>query len=290
MADLVELLDLGPVLRNHNLSDIPSNFEEVFATLYETDPGAAIVNEIESRVREYFDGLRLPDTATLYDRLILSLQPRDVIATFNWDPLLYLAYRRNIKIRRLPSLAALHGSVAVGVCEEHRMCGYLDHTCSTCAAPFAPSRLLYPIRRKNYQSDSFIAAEWDLLRSFFKKAYWITIFGYSAPSTDVEAVRLLTDMALANEAREIGNVEIIDIKSSEELYEKWTPFFVRSHYGIHSDFSTSSLARNPRRTAETLWRRTQLLQPVGPAPFPETEDLSRLQAAAQALIADETPR
>src|SRR5229473_21786 len=84
MADLVEILDLGPLLsRNHVTSEEAQNFESVFADLYEKDPEAPLLLEIESRLRDYFCALTLPETATLYDRLILSLQPRDIIATFN---------------------------------------------------------------------------------------------------------------------------------------------------------------------------------------------------------------
>ena len=39
---------------------------------------------------DYFAMLRLPDSPTLYDYLILSTM--DIIATFNWDPFLLQAY------------------------------------------------------------------------------------------------------------------------------------------------------------------------------------------------------
>ena len=47
------------------------------------------MREIETRVDEYFADLELPGHPTIYDRLVLSLREKDLIATFNWDPFLY---------------------------------------------------------------------------------------------------------------------------------------------------------------------------------------------------------
>jgi len=44
----------------------------------------AIARRVEQVIDEYFETLNA-DTPTLYDHLILSLRPKDVIATFNWD-------------------------------------------------------------------------------------------------------------------------------------------------------------------------------------------------------------
>jgi hypothetical protein len=285
MNDLAERLDLLSLLPpNVRDSAEATNFEALFSQLVETDPASPSISGIERRVRDYFSRLELPDEATIYDRLILSLRPRDLIATFNWDPLLYQAYRRNRHLRKLPKIAALHGSVGIGGCPAHRQCGYSDDTCPECGEPYQELRLLYPVRKKNYQADSFIAGEWDRLRRHLARGYWLTIFGYSAPATDVEALQLLRDMAAANTLREDGDVEIIDIKSSTELYEKWSPFFVRSHFSILASFEGSVLSNHPRRAAETLWMHTQLLEPVPRAPLPETKDLSELQRFAAELM------
>lgn len=287
MADLAELLDLAPLIRRHGFSDAVADFETLFSSLYECDPHSALVAQSEDRIREYFSALELPDTCTIYDRLVLALQPRDVIATFNWDPLLFLAYRRNLHVGRLPKLLALHGSVAVGACDRHRSMGFLTGTCHECGKAYEPVQLLYPIRRKNYQGSGFIAANWDMLRSHIQSGYWITIFGYGAPETDVEAVSLLSEMAAENKARDIGDVEIIDIKPRAELMAKWEPFFVRSHYAIYDSFARSILARHPRRSAEVLWMQTQELVPQTPAPFPTTNDLRVLQEAAKSMHPEE---
>ena len=49
---------------------------------------------VEQRDAEYFSKLELPDHPTIYDYRLLSLRKKDVIATFNWDPFLWLACHR----------------------------------------------------------------------------------------------------------------------------------------------------------------------------------------------------
>lgn len=288
MADLIRVLELEALFEPHGLGGVaPENFESVFSRLYEESSASALMRDIESRLREYFSSLQLPDEVTIYDRLILSLQPRDLIATFNWDPLLFLAYRRNLTVGRLPKIATLHGSVAVGACEQHRSLGFAEGICHECGHPYSPVKLLYPIRQKNYQADGFIAEEWRMLRSHMKRAYWLTIYGYSAPDTDVEAIAMLRDMAHENSLKDIGDVEVIDIKPRKELFDRWKPFIVRSHYGIHDSFDKSILARYPRRSAETLWLQSMELVARRANPFPETKSLVELQRAASAMHAEE---
>ena len=41
---------------------------------------------------DYFSSLALPEHPSIYDYLVLGLRPKDVIATFNWDPFLMLAH------------------------------------------------------------------------------------------------------------------------------------------------------------------------------------------------------
>lgn len=39
--------------------------------------------------------IQIPERPTIYDQLLLNLRPKDLIATFNWDPLISQAYKRN---------------------------------------------------------------------------------------------------------------------------------------------------------------------------------------------------
>jgi hypothetical protein len=48
----------------------------------------------------------------------LSLREKDVIATFNWDPLLFAACARNHTRTKLPYIIYLHGNVAIGYCNR----------------------------------------------------------------------------------------------------------------------------------------------------------------------------
>ena len=95
--------------------------------------------------------MRLPDELTLYDKIILCLRKKDLIATFNWDPFLALAYRRNLHIKELPRIVFLHGNVAIGVCLEDKVKGDMGEKCPKCGKYFQQTGLLYPIRDKNYK-------------------------------------------------------------------------------------------------------------------------------------------
>ena len=75
-------------------------------------------DNLESAVRNYFKSLELPDEPTIYDYLILSLTEKDAIVTFNWDPFLMQAYRRNLTVGNLPQLIFPHGNVGVGLCYD----------------------------------------------------------------------------------------------------------------------------------------------------------------------------
>jgi len=288
MADMVEVLHLGPLLSQYGPITV-DNFELFFAELAAKDPECLLLREIEGRVREYFSSLRLPNTATIYDRLVLALQPRDIIATFNWDPLIHLAYQRHIFLQRLPKIVSLHGSVAVGACVKHRSYGSIRARCAICRTPYDPVKLMYPVHQKHYASDSFITGQWDLLRRHVRQGYWLTIFGYGAPDTDVEAVKLLLGMAHDNQLRTDGEVEVIDIKPREELVEKWDPF-LGDHYAIHESYDRSVLTRHPRLSSETLWLESKELSPQKERRFPIGDSLAALQAAAAELMREEFAR
>jgi hypothetical protein len=149
----------------------------------------------------------------------------------------------------------------VGICSNDRVAGYSEALCSKCARPLEPVELLYPITNKNYDSDSFIKSEWANLRNYLQGAYFITIFGYSAPKADVAAKEIMRTIWDKNRTKTLAEIEIIDVKPNEELYKSWKEFIVRSHYMIHSEFDESHLAKFPRRTCEVLANRTLQLIP-----------------------------
>ena len=102
MQQLIECLDLTVSLKSAGFID-PTNFEAIYDELATTGCNPTLVNEIEVRVQKYFESMVLPAESTLYDRLIPSMRETDLIATFNWDPFLPLAYARNAHIQRLGS-------------------------------------------------------------------------------------------------------------------------------------------------------------------------------------------
>ncbi len=230
------------------------NLEDIYSEIYERKDCAELKDKIEDAIYSYFQDIKIPEYPTIYDFLLLALRKKDLIATFNWDPLLLQAYQRVARITKdLPDLAFLHGNVLVGVCEEHKQGGYIYNKCSKCNNWFTPVKLLYPIKVKNYNSNLYIKDSWNILQRYLQRAYVITIFGYGAPPSDVEAIKMLKEAWGDTNERNLEQTEIIDIKSNDELYETWKPFINSHHYEIHNSFFDSTIANYPRRTCECLF-------------------------------------
>ena len=201
-------------------------------------------------VYRYFDSLALTGEPTLYDYLILSLRPKDVIATFNWDPFLIQAARRNPNQDGLPCLLFLHGNVQSGYCAADNVHGVKGAKCSRCGKRFAPSRLLYPTAEKDYDQDPMIRDAWRLLEEAFQKAFMVTVFGYGAPQTDVAAIKALKQAWGSWQNREMEQFEIIDVRDEDELEGTWSAFIHTHHFEIHRDAFNSWILNHPRRTGE----------------------------------------
>lgn len=139
--------------------------------------------------------------------------------------------------------------------------GYIKSKCSKCGNNHAPSRLLYPIK-KDYSQDAYIKIEWDTLKHALDSAYMLTIFGYSAPQSDVEAIKLMKNAWRANATGDINQVEIIDKKHETELIKTWRDFTPYHHYNITKDFYSSSIGLFPRRTCEAEWNYSMPKKPV----------------------------
>jgi len=288
MGNFVEVVELGELLEENGIEHSGKNFEELYSDLRVSQEHTELVSLLEARIYEYFSTMELPDRVTLYDEIVLSLRDKDLIATFNWDPFLPLAYKRNCHLRELPQIVFLHGCVAIGVCEKHREKGYMGDRCRTCDELLQPVKLLYPVREKNYRSDPFISNEWDVLESFLGRAYLFTIFGYSAPISDVDAVRLLKETWQSNRLKEVAQIDLINTTPPERLEKSWDEFFVRDHYGIHTEFRTTRLARFPRRTCDAFAAASLLCEPWAESRrLPKFERLEELQRWAQPLIDEE---
>jgi hypothetical protein len=254
MSDFVDVVGLGSMLNNWKI-DTRRNFEEIFSDLWENGETEKI-REIQYAVESYFCALQLPKSPTIYDHLILSLRGKDVIATFNWDPLLMEAYLRNGKAGlSMPRLAFLHGNVRVGYCAKDRMSGPAGLSCRRCGDEYRTLPLLYPIRQKNYSANSFISNEWQVLKWGLANAFMITIFGYSGPKTDAEALAAMREAWGNPKSREIEQTALIisPTQSEDEARNNWDPFIHTHHYEVQKNFYDSWIANHPRRTGEA-WR------------------------------------
>lgn len=287
MDDFIETVDLGELLATKNINYKGRNFEEIYDEISHSFPDTDFIKELKVRVWDYFDKMELLDELTVYDKLILCLRKKDLIASFNWDPFLALTYIRNLDVQELPQMVFLHGNVAVGVCLKCIVKGYVGTKCEKCGEYLKPTELLYPIKDKNYKDNKFIAEEWRILESYLESAYFFTIFGYSAPETDAAAIEIMKEIWEKNKIREIAEISIIDIKSREELSEKWKDFIVGSHYGVISDFNNSYMTSYPRRSCQALFMATMQNQPLPTNKLPNLDKLDDLKEWISPLIEEE---
>ena len=266
MDNFINIVGLKDILHEIPEELRADNFEELYSNLHSEDHSSDILSEIEARIQSYFGNMTLPNEATIYDHLILSLRDKDLIATFNWDPFLYQAWSRNRKFtKNQPYLSFLHGCVTIGYSDEDDVSGPVGMQARPDGGLFKPSKLLYPVRQKNYSNDKYISQEWERLR------YWLgkesgtvrtTIFGYGAPISDAEAVKIMNEAWGTPDHRDMEQFEIINVESEEVLRTKWDSFIHSHHYDITNDYFHSSLALNPRRTSESYFCHYEPMTPA----------------------------
>lgn len=257
MNNFIQELGLDEIFNEYNYKPFSRNLEDIYSDLYEKPEYAELRSRLEVAIEDYYFDMVIPDEPTIYDMLILSLTHKDCIATFNWDPLLVQAYLRVKKITNdLPEIYYLHGNVFIGYCEKDFRFGAYHGKCPICNNRYSSVPLLYPIKNKNYDLNSLISS---FLRQFsqqLKDAYIFTIFGYSAPKSDYEAVNLLKEIWNVS-GKKLEQFEIIDILSKDELDEKWKDFEFESHYEYHTSFYDTALSKFPRSSVESLIRQNE---------------------------------
>lgn len=287
MNSLVEKLDLY----NHipdKFEGLITDFEKLYSKIANDDSLLSVKKIIDKKVYEYFYEMDIPDKPTLYDYLILSLRKKDLIATFNWDPLLLKTMRRHSKIVNIPNVAFLHGNVAVGVCKYCKLKGYrYNNICHHCNRPYDDMRLLYPVENKNYSADKTINDEWEILRYYFEISLYVTIFGYSAPDSDIDAKKLMLNASMKNRSREFYELEIIDIKAEEEVEETWYDFIHSHHYSVIDDFKESYLYYHPRRSIDAFFDAYLMNSPWDDNPFPKFNDIYEMHQWIEPLLREE---
>lgn len=250
MNTLVNTLGLDDILKSSGLNFHSTNFEDIYDQLYKSKQHEKLTTDLENVINAYFSSLEMSDEPTIYDHLLLSLRNKDIVATFNWDPFLLQAYRRNVKQFKLPKILFLHGNVKVGYCTKDKIAGVNGNKCSKCGNVLTPTKLLYPIAEKNYHTDGFISSQWQELSNYLREAFMITIFGYGAPKSDISAIDLLKSAWGDVNQRSLEQTELIDIRSEDDLNKTWKPFIHTHHYEIHDSFYDSWIANHPRRTGE----------------------------------------
>ena len=250
MNDFFQKTNMEHLLENFYVKTTSKNLEDIYSELYDNPKYKDDLYILDDAIYDYFSKLTLPDEPTIYDLLLLGLTDKDLVATFNWDPLLIQAYVRcSLITKKLPKMAFLHGNVALGYCPDCLQYGTTDLRCPDCSKPFLKSKLLFPIKNKNYNDNVLISGFWHDTQEYIKQASMITVFGYGAPTTDVEAIKLFKSAWGEVEDRSLEEFEFINLESEEICLNKWKDFVHTHHYRYSNNFYDSYIGIFPRRSA-----------------------------------------
>lgn len=263
LSNIHRILGLTDELKKYNFSDKEmDNFELMFSKIFDKVEYDDLKHYLEIKVSEYFQSLKIPDNVTVYDYLILSLTEKDAIITFNWDPFLIQAYRRNLDVGNLPQLIFPHGNVGVGLCDNCKNKGYTNCLCPDCLKPLEDMPLLYPVHKKNYYDNGIIQNEWQVAQTYLSRAAGITVFGYGAPETDIEAFNLLRDSYKKSNIDTIAPFTIINLAKEEvEQKKKWSAIYDERMFLYATEFSDSLLWTAPRVSLEYMFDAILQQQP-----------------------------
>lgn len=266
MDSFISNLGFDKILKEYDYSSMSNNLEDIYSEIYKDEKFNDLKTELEVAIENYYFDMKIPSEPTVYDMLILSLTKKDCIATFNWDPLLVQAYLRAKKITQdLPQIYYLHGNVFLGCCEKDKRFGVFYGICPVCKEKYSPVPLLYPVKEKNYSSHPAIASFWRQFSCFLQNAYIFTIFGYSAPKSDVSAVNLIKENWNVRQ-KQLEQLEIIDLKPKNELDIIWKGFEFESHYEYHNNFYDSILSCFPRISVESLVNQNEKAEFIDNSP------------------------
>ena len=285
MDNLVDVVGLRRLIQQAGKAfSADGNFEVTYSRLVSSGLHKQVVKDIESRIRDYFKSLQIGAEATLYDGLVLSLRRKDAVFTFNWDPFLFDAYARNHDTADLPRIFFLHGNVRIAACAKHpENFGDIGHLCPICMKRLVAVPLLYPIETKDYSRNGYIRSSWDAAWYYFAEAFVLTIFGYGAPQSDVEAIELLKSAWFQRSDRKIEHIEIIDTASTSVLYNRWKDFAPTRHLKMKRLLCDSWLAMYPRRSVECLRHPVFFGEPSEVFPYVHSQQLLILQEQAQRI-------
>ena len=259
MNNFLSELQIDNLLSSIKLETQSSNLEDIYSEIDTRKDCELLKIVLENKIKNHFANLQLPDELTIYDYLLISLRRKDYVFTFNWDPLLIQAYQRMSKISsNLPLMVFLHGNVGMGRCNA---CGKVqcanNEYCFDCGnGTINPSKILFPVKDKNYTDDEYISNAWNEFLSVLSSCTLLTIFGYSAPISDSKAIEAMK-LAFSTNFRRLDSIEIIDIKNKGEVYDSWNDFIKETnyHYKVIDSFWDSCFIEFPRRTVEGYVKR-----------------------------------
>lgn len=260
LRDIHHVLNITSQLEKYSLTGKEwNNFESLYSYIFDKKEYKKLKDLLERSIEDYFSSLQLPESVTIYDYLVLALTKKDIIISFNWDPFLLQAYRRNLKVGNLPQIVFLHGNVGLGVCYKCKNKGYINDTCPSCHQKLERCPLLYPVCRKNYYEDPLIKNEWSQAKDWLSNAGGITIFGYSAPETDREAYHLLKNSYQKSKREAIAPFTLIDLQ--EKQMKKWQDIFDERMAVFCTRFEQTNLWKFPRESLEAMWKAILLMKP-----------------------------
>lgn len=290
MNELDQIPSIQKVLYENDLR-ITANesFESFYSSQVKQHSTNPILKVINDEIYNYFNALKLPSNPTIYDYLLLSLRKKDAIGTFNWDPLIIQAHQRVRRITDdLPEIFFLHGTVGLGMCNEHSIVNFIGGACPKCENDLDKIQLLYPTSEKDYNSDGYIKEQWDGIKYYMSNAFGMTIFGYAAPETDVEARQLLQDGWGTNNERFMEEIDIINIDDEEHIFSTWKSFIHETHYLITKNYFESSIAKFPRRVSEYQFCRFNLNMWLNNHQFDQGLTFDELSKKVKKLIKHES--
>jgi hypothetical protein len=292
MADFVQTIPtVGRLLDSAGVPWTGRNFEDIYSSLVLDPARAELASDLRHAISDYFSVLALPDEPTIYDALLLSLREKDTVATFNWDPFLIQAAERCSRVTTsLPYLAFLHGNVAHGYCAKDNVSGIRGRRCSRCKEQFEPDPLLFPVATKDYSSAPAIVTAWENCRRVLQDALFVTVFGYGAPSSDHDAIALLSRAWGSPNDRQFEQFDIIDIRPAQELRSNWAAFIHTHHYEVVTNFWDSFLANHPRRSVEAFVNQFIEAKLIEINQIPRLNTLAELHAWFRPLVDAELTR
>ena len=291
LRDFVAVIGLENEMEKANMEPPFDDFEAIYSEIQSNKDLLAVKESIDSKVVDYFSSMELPDEPTLYDHLVLSLRPKDVVATFNWDPFLWNALHRNHKFTNGPCALFLHGSVAISRCPNCEIVvSRSSACCHKCGGLHEEIPILFPVTRKDYVSDPAIAGHWRTLKRAMKEAWAFTVFGYSAPKTDVEAIQLLKEGWGNASDRNLEQIEIIDILDEDTLLNSWNEFIHSHHYTVFDNFYSCFIGEHPRRSCEAYWNQNMECMFIEPFPMPKGVSFDQLYEWVQPRVDAEKKR